>query len=59
MTNCTAQMLYLCRQDLELIFEAETSKSLFQTNIYLPVAKVNFFCDEGELPAGDSFRKEE
>lgn len=52
-------MLYLCRQDLELIFEAETSKSLFQTNIYLPVAKVNFFCDEGELPAGDSFREEE
>lgn len=50
-------MLHLCSQDLELIFEAETNKSLFQTDIYLTVAKVLgffFFYDEGELTAGDS-----
>lgn len=50
-------MLHLCSQDLELIFEAETNKSLFQTDIYLIVAKVLgffFFYDEGELTAGDS-----
>lgn len=51
-------MLHLCSQDPDLIFEAETNKSLFQTDIYLTVAKVLgfffFFYDEGELTAGDS-----
>lgn len=41
-TSSAEMSYYLCKRDCELIFKKETSQSLFQANIYLTAAKVNF-----------------
>jgi len=42
-STCSVEMsYYLCKQDREWIFKKEISQSLFQTNIYLTAAKINF-----------------